>query len=175
MGGVKHRMHQLSSAMGRVQLREYDARCVEIRQAMNYFWDQLAEVPGLRAHRVDEAATRSTMAGWYAAHGLYYPEELGGLSITRFAAAVQAEGAPCQPGANLPLHQHRLLSPQLPLPVSEGIGRRTFFCPWFKKFQPEKIEEYVLAYRKVVENAHQLLADDPGDPSAMGSYSSSRR
>lgn len=175
IGGVKHRMHQLSSAMGRVQLREYDARCVEIRQAMNYFWDQLAEVPGLRAHRVDEAATGSTMAGWYAAHGLYYPEELRGLSLTRFAAAVQAEGAPCQSGANLPVHQHRLLSPPLPLPVSEGIGRRTFFCPWFKKFQPEKIEEYARAYRKVAENAHQLLADDLGDPSTMGGYSSSRR
>lgn len=172
LGGAKHRMHQLSSAVGRVQLQAYDARCIEIRRAMNYFWDQLEGTPGLHAHRVAEAETGSTMAGWYAAHGLYRPEELGGLSITRFAEAVRAEGALCQPGANLPLHQHRLLGPQPPLPISEGIGRRTFFCPWFKKFQPEKLDEYALAYRKVAENAKALLADDPGDPATLGRFSS---
>ncbi len=174
LGGVKHRMHQLSSAMGRVQLRAYDERCKEIRCAMNYFWDRLEGTPGLRAHRVDEAATGSTMAGWYAAHGLYRPEELGGLSITRFAAAVRAEGAVCSPGANLPLHQHRLFGTQPSLPVSEGIGRRTFLCPWFKRFQPEKIDEYVLAYRKVAEQAEALITDDPGDPETLGSFSTRR-
>ncbi len=172
LGGVKHRMHQLSSAVGRVQLRAYDERCVEIRQAMNHFWDKLEGVPGIRAHRVDEAATGSTMAGWYGAHGLYCPEELGGLSITRFAEAVRAEGASCQPGANLPLHQHRLLGPQPPLPISDGIGKRTFFIPWFKKYQPQKIEEYARAYRKAAKGAEKLIAEDPGDPATLGNFSS---
>ena len=45
---------------------------------MNYFWDLLEGVPGLRAHR-PPAGSGSTMGGWYAAHGLYVPEELGGL------------------------------------------------------------------------------------------------
>jgi dTDP-4-amino-4,6-dideoxygalactose transaminase len=175
LGGAKHRMNQLSSSMGIVQLRRYDERCIEIRKAMNYFWDQLEGVPGIRAHRVDEAATGSTMAGWYAAHGLYRPEELGGLSITRFAEAVRGEGAPCYPGANLPLHQHRLLGPQPPLPVSEGIGRRTFTCPWFKKFHPNKILEYARAYRKAAQNADLLLAGDSGDPESLGSFSSQAR
>lgn len=53
--------------------------------------------------------------------------------VTRFATVVQTKGASCKPGANLPLHQLRLLDPQLRLPISEAIGRRTFFCPWFKK------------------------------------------
>ncbi len=164
LGGAKHRMNQLSSAMGRVQLRNYDERCLEIRKAMNYFWDQLEGVPGIRAHRVDERTSGSTMAGWYAAHGLYYPEELGGLSITRFAEAVRGNGAPCYPGANLPVHEHPLVAPQPSLPVSEGIGRRTFNCPWFKKFQPEKLREYANAYRTAAENANLLLAGDKGDP-----------
>ena len=68
MGGYKHRMHQLSSAMGRVQLKYYDDRCIEIRKAINYFWDLLEGVPGIRAHRVDES-TGSNMAGWYRPHG----------------------------------------------------------------------------------------------------------
>ncbi len=44
LGGYKYRMHQLSSAVGRVQLRYYDERCREIRKAMNYFWDLLEAV-----------------------------------------------------------------------------------------------------------------------------------
>src|SRR5438094_915360 len=51
LGGHKYRMHQLSSAVGRVQLRHYRARMEEIQQAMNEFWDRLEGVPGLRAHR----------------------------------------------------------------------------------------------------------------------------
>src|SRR5205085_371956 len=108
LGGYKYRMHQLSSAMGRVQLKHYDARCTEIRKAMNAFWDRLEGVPGLRAHRVDES-TGSNMAGWYAPHGLYRPDELGGLSLSRFCEAVRAEGCPTGPGGNIPLHRHPLL------------------------------------------------------------------
>jgi hypothetical protein len=107
LGGYKYRMHQMSAAMGRVQLARYDERCAEIRRAMNDFWDRLEGVPGLRAHRVDER-TGSNMAGWYAPHGLYRPEELGGLSVTRFSQAVRAEGFECYPGCNNALHTHGL-------------------------------------------------------------------
>ncbi|HTL52608.1 MAG TPA: DegT/DnrJ/EryC1/StrS family aminotransferase, partial [Planctomycetota bacterium] len=72
LGGVKHRINQVASAMGRVQLKYYDARCAEIRRAMNRFWDLLEGCPGLRAHRVDEA-DGSTMAGWYCPVGVYAP------------------------------------------------------------------------------------------------------
>ncbi|NLC58816.1 MAG: DegT/DnrJ/EryC1/StrS family aminotransferase, partial [Armatimonadetes bacterium] len=90
-GGYKYRMHQLSSAVGRVQLRHYRERVAEIQRAMNYFWDLLEGVPGLRAHR-PARGSESTMGGWYAAHGLYRAEELGGLPVARFAEAVSAEG-----------------------------------------------------------------------------------
>ena len=43
-GGYKYRMHQISSAVGRVQLKHYDARIEEIQKAMNYFWDLLEGV-----------------------------------------------------------------------------------------------------------------------------------
>ncbi|MFP3904882.1 MAG: DegT/DnrJ/EryC1/StrS family aminotransferase, partial [Armatimonadota bacterium] len=42
-GGYKYRMHQLTSAVGRVQLRHYQSRVEEIQKAMNYFWDLLEE------------------------------------------------------------------------------------------------------------------------------------
>ncbi|MBN1248065.1 MAG: DegT/DnrJ/EryC1/StrS family aminotransferase [Anaerolineae bacterium] len=184
MGGQKCRMNQLCSAMGRVQLAAYDSRAAETRKAINAFWDLLEGVRGLRAHRVDPHGA-STMAGWYAAGGLYRPEELGGLSVTRFAQAVQAEGSSCRPGINKPLHLHPLFNscdiyghgkptriahserdlrqPPGSLPVSEGIGARTFGIPQFKRYNLDVIEQHAAAYRKVAENYATLLADDGGN------------
>lgn len=103
-------MHQMSSAVGRVQIKYYDTRTAELRKAMNYFWDLLEGVPGLKAHRTPPNSD-SNMAGWYAPHGLYRAEELGGLSVTRFTEAVRAEGvAACRPGCNAALHTHGLFN-----------------------------------------------------------------
>jgi perosamine synthetase len=191
MGSQKCRMHQLSSALGRVQLKYYDARCEEIRKAMNYFWDLLEGIPGIRAHRVPKDSD-SNMSGWYAAHGIYVPEELEGLSLTRFCAAVRAQGAPCSPGANKPLHLHPLFNtcdvyghgkptriansdrdlrqPPGSLPVTESLNARLYSIPWFKHYRPEIIEQYAHAYKVVAENYKQLLADDPGDPENLGGW-----
>jgi len=191
LGGYKYRMHQLSSAVGRVQLKYYDQRCEEIRQAMNYFWDLLEGVPGIKAHRVPQDSG-SNMAGWYAPHGLYKPEELDGLSVTRFAEAVRAEGSICVPGVNKPLHLHPLFNtcdvyghgqptriahtdrdvrqPPGSLPVSEKIGMLTYSIPWFKHYRPEIIEEHAAAFRKVAENYRELLEDDPGNPPDLGGW-----
>ena len=191
LGGYKYRMHQMSSAMGRVQLKYYDERCEEIRKSMNYFWDLLEGVPGVRAHRVP-ANSDSNMAGWYAARGLYRPEELGGLSVTRFAEAVRAEGAlDCSPGCNAALHTHALFNTcdvyghGKPtriansardvrtldnLPVSERIGTMSYAIPWFKHYRPEIIEQHANAFRKVAENYKDLLKDDPGNPPKLGGW-----
>jgi len=179
--------------VGRVQLKQYDQRIKEIRRAMNHFWDLLVDVPGLQAHRVNEA-DNNTMAGWYAPHGLYKPDELGGLSITRFAEAVRAEGSQCAAGINKPLHIHPLLTEadvyghdrptriahahrdliheQGSLPVSEKIGMLSYGIPWFKHYRPEIIAEHANAFRKVAENYTELLADDPGNPPDLASWPS---
>lgn len=183
LGGTKDRLNQLSAAMGRVQLRHYPERMQEIQRAMNCFWDLLEGVPGLRAHR-PAAESGSTMGGWYAARGLYRPEELGGLPLRRFAEAVRAEGAPCSAGANTPLHLHPVFNDvdvyghgkptrlahacrdvrQGPgsLPVSEAVPERCFGIPWFKHCRRDDIQEYAAAYRKVAENADQVGPGDSG-------------
>ncbi len=191
LGGYKYRMHQMSSAMGRVQLKHYDGRCAEIQRAMNHFWDLLEGVPGVRAHRPAKESG-STMGGWYAAHGLYRPEELGGLSVTRFCEAVRAEGCSTSPGANMPLHSHPLFNttdiyghgrptriahsdrdlrqPPGSLPVTEAMPARCYGIPWFKHFRADIIAEYAEAFRKVALNAERLLADDPGNPPTLGGW-----
>lgn len=195
LGGYKYRMHQMSSAVGRVQLKYYDQRIAEIQKAMNYFWDLLEGTPGIRAHRPPKDSG-STMGGWYAAHGLYVPEELEGLSVTRFTEAVKAEGVGIGAGANNALHLHpvfltcdvyghgkptRIANSNCDLrqgpgslPVSEGIGKRTYSVPWFKHYKPSVIARYASAFKKVAQNYRELLKDDPGDPPALGGWSFTR-
>jgi len=178
LGGAKHRMNQTCSAMGRVQLKYYDERIAEIQKAMNYFWDRLEGVPGIKAHR-PPADSGSTMGGWYNARGLYRAEELGGLPCAKFCEAVRAEGCECRPGAGNPLHLHPVFhkadifnmgKPTMisfgqrdvrqgpgTLPVSESIYEIALGVPWFKKYRPEIIEQYAAAYRKVAENYKELL------------------
>jgi dTDP-4-amino-4,6-dideoxygalactose transaminase len=178
IGGAKHRMNQTCAAMGRVQLKYYEARIAEIQRAMNRFWDLLEGVPGIRAHRPAKSSG-STMGGWYSAHGLYRGEELGGLSCEKFCGAVRAEGVrACNQGANFPLHLHPLFhegdifhqgKPTMiafgqrdvrqgpgTLPVAESIREIAFGVPWFKHDRAEIIKEYAAAYRKVAEHADQL-------------------
>jgi len=178
-GGAKFRMHQLSSAVGRVQLRHYRARMEEIQRAMNHFWDLLEVVPGIRPHRPAKDSG-STMGGWYAAHGLYRAEEIGGLDIQRFVEAVRAEGAPTNAGANFPLHLHPLLNEadiyghgkptriansnrdlrqgRGSLPVTESIPTTCYSVPWFKHYRPDVVAEYALAFRKAAEHADELAS-----------------
>jgi dTDP-4-amino-4,6-dideoxygalactose transaminase len=183
-GGQKYRMHQLTSAVGRVQLRNYPAQMAEIDAAMTAFWDLLEGVPGLRPHRPPKGSG-TTMGGWYAATGHYRPEELGGLSVARFCAALTAEGIPSRPGVNRPLHLHALFHdvdvygdgrptrtaflgedaerPAESLPVTEAVPGRTFSVPWFKKLSRPAIEEHAAAIRKVAASYRDLL---PGDEAA---------
>jgi perosamine synthetase len=197
MGGYKYRMHQISSAVGRVQLKHYDERHAEIDRSMNYFWDLLEDVPGIRAHRPRKGSDIYT-GGWYAARGHYKSEELGGLSISRFCEAVRAEGVEeCNPGCNRPLHLHPLLQDAdvyghgVPtriantacdirqfdslLPVSEGIADKVFSIPWFKHFRPIIIQEYAKAFRKAAENYRELLAGDQGNSKELGGWSLYRK
>jgi len=176
-GGFKYRMHQLSSAMGRVQLKHYAARVAEIQKAMNHFWDTVGDIPGIKAHRPDPS-TGSCIGGWYAARGLYRPEELNGLPVARFCEAVQAEGARAGRTGRRAIHLHPIFNdidvygdgkptriafserdlrqPEGSLPVAEAFHERTVMIPWFKHCRPRIIEQHAAAYRKVALNADQL-------------------
>ncbi|MBN1540716.1 DegT/DnrJ/EryC1/StrS family aminotransferase [candidate division KSB1 bacterium] len=193
-GGYKHRMHQLSSAFGRVQLKYYPDQMREIDRAMNYFCDALEELAGIYPIRPRD--TQNTKGGWYLPLCRYEKSELGGLSLQRFAHAIQAEGSVCHPGANTPMHLHPLFSEMdvyghgkptrfahlpdtvdrslylRPLPVTEGLYQKLFQIPWFKQFDAKKIDEHIAAYHRVVADYKSLLPGDDGDDSRIGGFSS---
>lgn len=178
LGGVKGRANQMCTALARIQLKYHDERCAEIRKAMNYFWDGMEGAAGIHAIRVDES-TGSNMAGWYSPHGLYRAEELGGLSAELFCKAVRAEipGFQCWAGANYCLHTHpffktfdfthvgkpsRIAYNDRDVRGDDQLCDRSleYMCisvPWFKHFEPEWIDQYIAAFRKVSENYNDLL------------------
>ncbi len=176
--GVKHRLNQLSAALGRVQIKCYPAQMEEIQKAMNYFWDCIGNTPGLHAHRI--TLPDSTMGGWYYARGIYHAEELEGLPGAKFMDAVWKEGCHLAGmGANKPLHRFKLFNEMDffhqgkptsiafgqrdvrqnddTLPVSSRINEIAFGIPWFKKFDKNVIEQAAEAYRKVSLNYKELL------------------
>ena len=177
-GGIKGRMNQTCSAMGRVQLKAYPQRIEEIQKAMNYFWDCLDDLPGISAHRPPKDSG-STMGGWYNPLGLYNPDEMNGLPVSEFKKAVKAEGAKLGRGVNPPLHLHPVFNEvdvygdgkptriafserdarkvTGELKVSESLGKRAFGVPYFKHYWPQRIEEYANALRKVVYAADTLV------------------
>lgn len=190
MGGYKYRMHQLSAAVGRVQLKYYDERCRDVRKAMNYFWDLMEGVPGVKAHRPPKDSN-CTMGGWYNSVGLYRPEDLRGLSITAYVNALREEGVEVNPGINRPLHLHPLFQTcdiyghgkptvvayldkermEMPsLPISGSVHGRCMRVPNFKKYNPGVIEQYVDAFKKVSNNYKTLLKTDPGNPPSFGKW-----
>ncbi len=178
LGAVKNRMNQMCSAMGRVQLRHIEKRIADIQEAMNYFWDRLEGVPGIRAHRVAPGSA-STMGGWYLPMGLYVKEELDQLPCARFCEGLRAEGiATAYPGGPQ-LHRHPffleadLLHQGRPtalaygqrdvrqdagaLPVTERIDELAIPMPWFKHPDRAAIDHYAAAIRKVSEHFRELL------------------
>ena len=194
-GGAKHRIHQLSSAFGLVQLELYPKQMAEIDKAMNYFCNLLEDTAGIRPIRPAKG-TNTTKGGWYYPHFKYIAEELGGLSLSRFSQAILAEGSICNPGCNKPLHLHPLFTTMdvyghgrptriafldesvkieqyvETLPVAESITSRVFEVPWFKHYEPEIIEEHAGAYKKVIENYQTLLPGDIDKETETGGYSS---
>lgn len=188
LGGVTSRMHNVSAAIGRVQLRHYDERMAEIDRAMNEFWDLLDGLPGLHAHR-PAPGSGSTMGGWYTPHAIYRGEELSGLSAARFVQAIRAEGFHSWSRLCIrePLHLHPLVNyadvyghgrpTRLAnvkrdvrqgtgsLPVTESI--RAFTIPPFRRYDRTAIEEYAALFRKVVAHHEELLEGDLGDESVL--------
>jgi dTDP-4-amino-4,6-dideoxygalactose transaminase len=192
LGGVKHRMHQMSAAVGRVQLRVYDERIREIGAAIEYFWSRLESRKGFRAHRIDPSV--GGMSGWYMPYGRYNPDDLGGLSVTAFAEALEKEGISCAAGFTRPLHRHPLFQTadvyhqgrptriansardvregDRSLPVTEKAPATLCSIPYFKNLDKANIDKYATAYARVMDSCDELKKSDVGDGGDLGGWHS---
>jgi len=188
-GGQKFRMHQVSAAIGREQLKKYPAEMAEIDRAMKYFWKGISDIKGLRLIYPEDPG--SDKAGWYGSRFGYDPEAFGGVSNTVFTKALNAEvcgglpeiGGGFSAGCNFPLHRSEVfcatdifghgrptaalnLPPAVDprkltgeLPVSMQINGKLIGEPWFKHCDTAVIDRFVEAVRKVAENYRELLEE----------------
>lgn len=182
LGAVKGRVNQVCSVLAIGQLKYFDERSLEIRKAMNYFFDLIEDLPGITPRRIDES-TGSHMGAYYVASVIYNPSAYEGLSSKRFSAAVTAEfnGAfSSWEGGNYCLHTHQyfktfdflhLGKPSRIVFMDEDVRENDKDCdkslekccfsvPWFKKYDKEWIEKYAQVIRKVSENYKDLLEGD---------------
>lgn len=175
LGGVKGRVNQVCAVLARGQLKYYDERTAEIRRAMDYFYDSLEGLPGIKPHRID-TSDGSSMGGYYSPLLVYNSEELGGLSSGRFAQAIKAElngAGGCSAGANFCLHTHKYFTNFDPRHSTTPMDNKTdlsaldislkkecISVPWFKQLNKEWIDKYVAVYKKVVANYQELLEED---------------
>ena len=196
-GGQKFRMHQISSAMGLEQLKKYDAEIAEIDKAMKYFWKGIEDVKGLRMIYPEDPG--SDKSGWYASRFGYDPEAFSGVSNAAFAKALNAEvNGEFSSGCNFPLHHSEVFyttdifghgkptaALNLPegtdvraltgtLPVADKISSHLLGEPWFKHYEPTKIDLYIEAVHKVAENHQELLAEEK-EESTLGNIALTHR
>ena len=178
LGGRKDRMNQWSSALGLVQLKYWSERIKPIEEAMQYLADEMDKLPGLKVHR-PAADSGLTKGAWYSSTCHYAPEELDGLPVNKFIAAMVAENVPIGGLGNFPLHLHSvfneadLFNQGMPtalafgqrdvrqgvgaLPAAEIATQRTFRYSRFTTLDKDLIGRFVDCLKKVIDNRGELL------------------
>ena len=188
-GGLKNRMHQTAAAIGIEQLKKYESEIAEIDKAMKYFWKGIEDIEGVKCIYPTEAG--SDKSGWYASRFLYDKNAFGGITNITFCDALNAEtGGQFSFGCNMPLHFSSVFfdvatygHPKHPeakvqtgkLPVAEAINGRVLGEPWFKHYEPAKIDMYIESFRKVAKYAASDLQSVNDTTPLIGGVALSKR
>ncbi|WP_367139953.1 MULTISPECIES: DegT/DnrJ/EryC1/StrS family aminotransferase [Streptomyces] len=170
--GLKLRIHPLAAALAHDQLSRLDSYLAGREEIAAYLIRELGQIPGLEVSPMPEGVKSS----WYALTATYRPDQLGGLPLDRFHAALVAEGAAefDRPGSTrplnqLPLYQHPShLFPGCPnirsryregdFPVAEKAHMHTIKLPvWHREQDLSLAKQYVSAARKASEHHKELL------------------
>ncbi|MBC8458269.1 MAG: DegT/DnrJ/EryC1/StrS family aminotransferase [Deltaproteobacteria bacterium] len=173
--GYKYRINPMASAIARVQLRHLDERNKRKNDSVMYIMDGIAECKGIYPVKPPDYIFR----GYYGRpYVRYAAEELGGLPKSKFIEALQAEGANVGSGApggrdhlqaifqerNHPAFTHSEVKRQVKyekgdLPNAENPRQDLMTLPVFHSASKELLDQYVEAFKKVTENAEELIGE----------------
>lgn len=176
-GGYKYRMHQMTSAMARVQLRHYDEYRAPGVKAMTRFFSALDGIPGVKFNFPLNDPNR-TVGASYVQRIILGDEIIERVPNTVIAEAIRAEGARCGAGGYFCHHLHPFWNEcdvygdgkptriafakrdvrQGPgdCPNAEKINSRLLSVPRMIQYDEEYIDQIAAAYRKVLTNLDQL-------------------
>ena len=135
--GQKYRMHPLAAAIANQQIRRLDARNEQRRRNLEFLADLLSGLPGVQPPR---AQPGFTYGGWYGFKVRYDAAQLGGLPMSQFLAALQAEGVQAKRPGSPPLHN-------LPLFALSREKARQLALPWAESLpnEPRAVAECPVA------------------------------
>jgi dTDP-4-amino-4,6-dideoxygalactose transaminase len=169
--GLKFRASPLNAAMADEQFDHLQEWLDQKRKFAALFTERLSGLPGLRTPVVPAGAEPS----WYSFVMRYHAEELGGLPIERFHAALVAEG--CRetnlPTSTCPLNWLPLFQQPGELfrqyagarayaagdfPAAELFARQAITMPvWARQEDQPIVEQYAAAIVKVIASYKELL------------------
>ncbi len=166
--GYKYRIHPLSAAILRPQLKKYDSFTIQRETNLEYLDSELDKLPGLEVIRKPEGVKRN----YYCYRLKYKPEELDGLPVEKFIAALQAEGLEIGKERYVLMHQQpafnedntifswveegKIIGTPVSLPVTEELYGRLLSLPTFPQASIELVRQYVEGFKKVISNASSL-------------------
>jgi perosamine synthetase len=165
--GLKFRMHPVSAALGRCQLRKLANRNAEIAAQIRRLNDRILQLPGLYEQAYAESTQRDVQRIYYSHDMLFIDPAKAGMSRAACVKALQAEGVHTSPFSyrlqhKCPLYQeadcwHHL--PTIPeLPGSELANATAVPLPCFTSQVPELVDQYIKAFEKVWAHRAELSA-----------------
>jgi perosamine synthetase len=176
-GAHKYRMHQMTSALGRVQLAHYDEYRLPGFEACQRLFSQISDLPGVR-HNWPLNDPDHLVATSYSQRLILGDEIIDRVPASVIAKAICAEGVSCGAGGFFCHHLHPFWN-ELDLyhdgqptrqyfaerdvtqgpgdcPVAEKINDRLLSVPRMPAFESKWVDQVAEAYRKVFENLDQL-------------------
>jgi len=170
--GYKYRIHPLSAAIIRVQLKKYDQLNASRNTNLMKLDQELSEIRGLEVIKTPSYIKRN----YYCYRLKYHADKLSGLSRDNFIAALQAEGMDIGKERYVLLHQQpvfneenknfpwiekgSVLKNKVNLPVTEKLYEQLLSLPTFPQGTNDLITKYIHGFRKVTENAQYLVGLD---------------
>lgn len=177
-GGYKYRMHQMTSAIARIQLRRFDENRLPGIKAIERFFRQISDIPGVRFNfPLDNPDV--TVGASYVHRLILGDEIISRVPVTVIGEALRAEGVGGVVSGGYPCyHLHpfwnecdvygdgkptRIAFSSRDLrqgpgdcPNAENIVGRLVGVPRMIVYNEELVDRLAEAYRKVLSNIDQL-------------------
>lgn len=166
--GFKYRINPLSAAIIRVQFHKYERINRQRIENLQYLEKELENIKGIEVIRTPAYMKRN----YYCFRLKYKREELGGLEIDKFIAALQAEGLETGRERYVLMHKQPVFNERnslfpwsyntekMPgktsLPVTENLYETILTMPTFTQASKNLVNQYIEGIKKVVANAEEL-------------------
>ena len=162
--GQKYRMHPFAAAVGRMQLRSFEATNAMVEKNVRRLNDALIQLTGLSEPRCRSDQKRA----YYYRNMLLLDSAKAGFSRDALVKALQAEGVHVSIWVYPEQHKLMIYSepkwwhhpPTIPtsMPGNEYINSQHFFLPLMYAEADDVIDQYVKAFQKIWAHRAQLAS-----------------